>query len=222
MSVKKRSLISNVLTAAFMICFFTMNAFAYILQNGSGTGYSGGNGDSTSEGSNTIESLIIHGSGYVLQGNSHIREFLNRVELQDFDGIDFNELAPLVNRAFENITQAVETYDRLIRMAEVTPYNPGVIQQLKDFDYDSFRDGQLLNGTVFGKVREYLSRGDITGSLKHMRSYIAFMESLLASMKDDLYFKRLPQLPVLWKLNETCAEACLFGSYTARLFYKMH
>jgi hypothetical protein len=127
----------------------------------------------------------------------------------------------MVNQAFENITLARETYDRLIRIAEFTPYNPEVIQKLKDFDYDSFHDENLLIGTVFEKIRGYLSNGDITGSFKHMRSYIAFMEYLLVYMKYDLYFNCQPKLPVLWRLNETCSEACLFGSYAARIFYKL-
>lgn len=219
-TIKKISILKVIVVVIILIT--NQNIFPRILQNGSGTGYSEGDGSSKVGVINPIESYIIRASGSMLQGASYIHAFLNRIELQDFDGIDDKELAYLAGLAFENIARASETYDRLIDMAGVTPYNREVIQRLKDFDYDFFVKAHSLNGLVFEKVEKFLAKGDITGCLKNMRGRITAIESLLEGIKDELSFNRQPRLPDLWGLNETCAEACLFGSYTARVFHAIH
>jgi hypothetical protein len=164
---------------------------------------------------------VIQGAGYFLKGNSCIQSILNHVELQDFKGIDYNELDQLVNHALFNIILARVTYEQLIQLAEVTPYNREFIFKLKAFDYNYFMTEIGLNGVVFNKVREYLEKGDITGSFKHTYSNLCAVEDLLTAIKNKISVDRIPGLSLIWKLNETCAETSLFGSYAARVFHEI-
>ncbi len=218
MKVIKMNLKLKVLFGTFILMIFSMNVFSYILQNGSGKGYPDGDGDTSILNNLSIETYVIQGAGYFLEGNTCIQTILNRVELQDLKGIDYNELDQLVDRAFLNIILARLTYEQLIRIAESTPYNLVFIAKLKDFDYQSLINEMGLNVIVFNKVREYLEKGDITGSFKHTYSNLCAIEELLTSIKNDISINGLPGLMLLWKLNETCAETSLFGSYAARIF----
>ena len=148
----------------FILMIFCMNIFPRILLNGSGNGYTSGDYDSGIKNTLSIETYVIQGAGYFLEANSCIQSILNRVELQDFNGIDYNELDRLVNRALQNITIAGKEYTKLIQLAEVTPYNQEFIFQLKSFDYRSFMAETGLNSVVFSKLRAYLEKGDITGT----------------------------------------------------------
>jgi len=199
-----------------------MNMFSYILLNGSGKGYTSGDDDNGIINTLSIETYVIQGAGYFLEANSCIQSILNRVELQDLKGIDYNELDQLVHRAFFNIILARMTYEQLLRLAELTPYNREFISKLKGFDYQSYMDEMGLNAVVFNQVREYLEKGDITGTFKQTHSKLVAIEGLLAAMKNEIPVDGLPGLPLLWKLNETCAETALFGSYAARIFHAIH
>ena len=213
----------------FILMMVNMNAFPYIYHNGSGGGYEeeGDNSIATTHISfintyeciNTIDNFIIIGAGYYLKGNSHIQKFLNLVETHDLKYIDYNEVNQLVNIALENISLARETYYSLIKLAEMTPYKQEIILKLKGFDYESFMVNMELNVVVFNKLRGYLERGDITGTFKHTYSSQGVIEDLLKEIKNGIEFNRIPELSLLWKLNESCAESSLFGSYAARIFH---
>ena len=191
------------------------NLFSYISCNGSGSGYEAPPGGKGVGFQNEIESIIIEGSGYYLQGNSYIQTLLNRIELQDINGIDYPGIQELIKKALENITNARLIYEKLVNKAEATPYNQVVIEKLKSFDYETFRQDKRLNDVVFKKLEGYLSVGDITGTFRHVLFVIKEIEKLLISIQTGMDFSRIEPF---WKINEMCAELSLFGSYTARIF----
>jgi hypothetical protein len=196
------------------------NAFSLICHNGSGSGF-GSPGESAGL-TNPVEALIMEGAGYYLQANIYIQLLLNRVELQDINGIDNAELVQLVDNALENITLARHTYLRLIKTAGSTPYNQTVINRLKHFAYDNFMMENGLNKVTFKELASYLSRGDITGTFKRSYRGICMIHRLLTSIKMSLSVNRPPGMHVYWKLNETCANTTLFGSYSARVFNEIN
>ena len=207
------------ISLVFIILLFSNSTlFSRIECNGSGSGY-----DCPvcirAESSAAIESMIIEGAGYYLQGNSYIQTLLNRVELQDFKEIDLSEMQGLVKSALENITNARLTYEKLVNKAEDTPYNPVVIERLKSFDYKTFMFENRLNEKVFKQVEGYLSAGDITGAFKHVLAVIKKIERLLIVVQTGMDFSRMEPF---WKLNESCAEFSMFGSFVARVFYQIH
>ena len=209
------------LIGVFILMIFSVNVFSYILQNGSGQGYTSGDEETGIISTLSIESYVIQGAGYFLQAHSCIQSILNRVEMQDFNGFYYSEIDQLVYRAYFNVILARLTYEQLVQLAESTPYNREFISRLKGFDYQYFMENNGLNAVVFNKVREYLEKGDITGSFKHTYYNLCALEELLTSIKNGISINRAPELSLLWKLNETCAETSLFGSYAARIFHNI-
>ena len=218
MTAIKNKSISKLIMGTLVLILFSLYSFSRVLQNGSGTGYSEESGETVSKSIGSIETLIIRGAGYFLAGNACIQSFLNQVELQDLSGVDSQSMEKGVSCGLYNISLAVATYSQLIKAAEATPYNPVVIEQLKRFDYDSFQEEMGLNGIVFARVREYLGNGDITGSFKYTYQGMIELRLLLVSVYNEISAGRWPDLTVIRKLNEKCAEISLFGSYAARVF----
>jgi hypothetical protein len=219
---------SKGLILLLILLIFNFSAFSRIYHNGSGSGYDDGSGGSSldtgkvSSISNSIEGYIIDGAGYYLKANAGIQSLLNLVELQDMNGTDDAEMNRSVIAALDNITRAREIFAKLIETAEATPYNPVVIDRLNKFDYDTFMTVNTLNPVIFNELASYLSRGDITGTFKHSYAGLCSLEKLLMSIKEGLSMNQMPLLPVLWQLNETCAQTTLFGSYAARVFYEIN
>jgi hypothetical protein len=196
------------------------NVFSLIVHNGSGSGY--GSGGESAGLTNPVEALIIEGAGYYLRANTGIQLLLKKVELKDIDAIDNSELVQLVSNALENITRTRETYKRLIKTAKSTPYNPLVIDRLKNFAYDTFMMDNGLNPVVFKELASYLSRGDITGTFKRTYAGISSIERLLTLIRQELSGNRMPGMPIFWELNERCSGTSLFGSYAARVFREIN
>jgi hypothetical protein len=207
----------------FIILMLSNNSlFAYISFNGSGSGYNDTNtGSDLTKNTASIDSLITESASCYLQGKADIQTLLNLVELQDVRGVDYTELQRLIASAVEHITNARLAYEKLVVTAKRTPYNPAVIEQLKDFDYNSFMLENRLNETIFKKVEGYLSNGDITGAFRHGLSVIRSIQWLLFIVANYVEFDQMPELEISWKLNELCAEFSLFGSYTARIFHSI-
>jgi hypothetical protein len=215
--VSKHPIFTVSLVCIFML-FSNNILLSRIFSNGSGTGY-GDPGEEGAASNATIESMIIEGAGYYLMCDSYIKSLLNRIELQDLNEIDYQEMQELINKALENITNARITYEKLVNKADATSYNPVVIEQLKSFDYKTFMIENRLNDVVFKQVEIYLSAGDITGTLKHVLLNIKEIEKLLVSVQTVTGLSRIEPF---WKLNELCSELSLFGSFVARVFYKIN
>jgi hypothetical protein len=196
------------------------NGFSLIYHNGSGSGY-GYPGESGGI-SNPVEALIIEGAGYYFQANTYIQLLLNRVELQDIDGVDNAELVQLVNNALDSTNLARSTSQRLIKTARFSPYNRPVIERLKHFAYDTFMMDNGLNPVTFKELASYLSRGDITGTFRRSYRGICMIHRLLTSIKMSLSVNRPPGMQIYWQLNEFCAGTTLFGSYAARVFNEIN
>jgi hypothetical protein len=212
----KKTLIIKLLAVIFVLTLFCY-AYPYIKNNGAGGGY-GGDGENTDGKSMTIENYIVEGSGHFLCAKKDIQELLKIVELQDVQGIDFENMNRVVDNALLNINHAVETYDSLIETAEATPYNETVLSKLRYFNYFGYMMENGLNWIVFNKVEAYLRNGNITGVFKHSHSRFLEVKQLLNNIKEEVSMQRLPDISVFRRLNETCDKISLFGSYVARVF----
>lgn len=191
--------------------------------NGAGSGYDdGGDGGDGVAGTtainNPIEYYITLGAGYYLSANTNFQEFLKMVEMQDIEGVDFFALQKKAGSSLLNVQNAAFIYMILVRQAAITPYNEAVITGLKDFDYQSFMLENSLNTVVFAEVEVYLQMGDITGLLKKVHNDLKELTAMLESINEELSLNQTPQLPELWRINETFSRVSLFGSYTARIF----
>jgi hypothetical protein len=165
-----------------------------------------------------MEILVIQGASYFLNTQVKVQTLLNQVEFRDLKGIDFESLNRLIKEALNNIAYTKLTFEELIKVAEMTPYNLYVIEKLNKFDYETFMKEHGLNPFIFGMVRDYLVAGDITGTYKYAYGNFIEIEQLLLNIQVEIAENRLPELEIFWRLNELCAGETLFGSYIARIF----
>jgi hypothetical protein len=212
-----KNLIAKMLIGCLVLFCVNLNVNARFFANGSDEGYPGDGEKSYIP----IENYVIDGAGYFLKGYSDIQKFLNLFELQDKNGIDYYEWQTVVNSAWSNVNNAVQTYNLLIKKAESTPYNEEFISRLIYFKYSEFIKENDLNSIIFNKCEDYLKKGDITGMYKHTLAEFTDIIDILSNVKEDLSFNKLPELSILWKLNETCAELSLFGQYASRVFFEI-
>lgn len=221
-STNKR-FISKVLVGILILVGFTICGFPFICHNGAEGVYGSGSSTGSSTGggeinSISIEDYIVEGGGYYLKANSAIQTLLQMVEWQDFQGMDYNELQHVLDKAISNMYGAIFAYQILILKAEGTPYNEDVLKKLAEFDYQSFMEENRLNPYIFGEVEGYLKNGDITGIFR--RTYFKFIDivSRLYLIDAAISHNSLPGINVFRELNETAADVSIFGSYTARVF----
>ena len=222
----KKNLILTIIVGAMILSATPAAVSARILQNGSGTGYQEGDGTSGLQSGylgtgNAIEKYVIKGAGYYLDAYSDILVFLNRVEMSDIQGMNYNASRQILDRALGKMMNALKTYEYLIKRAEATPYNQAFISKLMDFDYNGFMQARGLNSAIFAKVEDLLKRGDITGLLRQTYTEFTVIFWLLRTVRDELNLEKLPEMSKVWRLNERCSQALLFGQYGAMVFYAL-
>ncbi|MCP5108265.1 MAG: hypothetical protein GY950_33070 [bacterium] len=218
MNVSKKLMM--MLLIGMLTVILSTNVYSVINCNGAGGGYGdGGGGGEKSVGTDgDIETYIVEGAGYYLAANTGVQALLRLVELQDVQGLDTGELAHVLDIAAVNIKKAVETYEKLIDAAEATPYNPLVQTALKEFDYNSFMITNRLNWVLFIEVKGFLQKGDINGVFRRTHAAFTRISAMLDTLGETIDQDKLPDIPLLLRLNEACAESSLFGSYVARVF----
>jgi hypothetical protein len=215
--IKKVTL--NIFIGLTILIFMNIKVYSVLVGNYTDCGFGGGGGESKSLTSFTIRIYIIEGAGYFLNSHSSIQALLNRVELSELNVIDFNEMKEILYKAIEDMEKAKDSYYNLKQEADKTPYNPVMINFLLNFDYGGFQEEKGLNLTIFENVKNYLSRGDIRGIFSN---FLANSESILEQLyaiKEWLDADKLPEISILWRVNQTYVEAHLFGQYTSEVFY---
>ncbi|MCX6579803.1 MAG: hypothetical protein NT166_06425 [Candidatus Aminicenantes bacterium] len=211
--IKTQVYLKWVIALIFLVVNF--NLYSYICLNGGGRGYVDG-GDSIAN--NTIEAYIIDGAGFYLAAKADIETLLNLIELKDSQGLGYKGLNVVEDNAVAKLKNAIAMYEKLIKEAESTPYNEDVQAKLKAIDYEIFMLSNGLNKVVFDAVSGFLKDGDITGCFKKIQADMKNILGMLQTINGETTLNRLPDLSIIWRLNETCCETSLFGSYVARVF----
>jgi len=218
--MKFKNYISAILITYFLTVFFVVNSYSYIKHNGIENIYEEGVFTSSIQSIRyeSIEYYIMEGGGYYLEADTHIQALLKLVELKDIQGINYFEMIYRADSAWYYLTQAADNYEKLIGLAENTPYNQTAQEKLRIFDYDTFAANRHLNGEVFSVLKQYLQNGNITGILQHTYVNIKSLVDIINKIRVSLYQYRMPSLSLFWQLNENQAASSLLGSYTARVF----
>jgi hypothetical protein len=220
--MKQKHLILKTLLVPIITAFLCVNVYSYIDNNGAGGGY-GESGESSGDSgicsqNNEIEYFIMLGAGHYLDAKTDIQQLLKAVEWQDIRGVNYFEMQVPVENALFHMKNAAYIYEKLIGIAEITPYNEAVQVLLKDFDYDAYMMENGLNKGLFDIVRHYLQAGDITGIFKRTHTNYTKIIELLEEVKKEVYNNKMPGLSVFWRLNETLDSTSTIGSYVARIF----
>jgi len=208
------------LLAIIMLFLFDVSIYGYAFGNGAGNVYEPQ--ASYSQETLSIGAYIIQGASSFFETEVNIKGIMQMVELQNSPEFDYIVLNDLLNRAISNLDRALTVYDSLISLANVTPYNNSVIDSLKTFDYDSFKDQLGLNATIYDMVKEFLRKGNVTGMFCYIRTQFSILKENLLQIKASTSVQILPELEEFWTLNESCSSLSTFGSYGARIFYAIN
>jgi hypothetical protein len=218
MTIKNKNIIIRMTAALFFLAFLNYNIFGYIMGNWSPIVFCEGEGFDEKS---TINNFVIEGGGHFLNAYSDILMLLNKIELSDLQGIDYKELQKIVDNAVSSMNNARASYSSLYQLASSTPYNPVVIQTLKNFDYKGFQQENGLNGIIYADMVYYLNRGDVRGFYARLLSDIENILQKINTIKLTIVLETIPEIHALWKLNQVCSATMLLGQFAAEIFYNI-
>lgn len=202
------------------LMIFSANLFSWWVSNGSGDAYNGNDDGLSSMSSlgDDIDQYIAEGAGYFLDSYSYMLQFMRKVELAANRELNYQELSQLLDAALLNMIQARYTYKLLKETAEITPYNPVVIEALKNFHYDRYCEINGLNNEIFTGVKSYLINGRVTEIYGKFLGEMDIMIYLLKLINKYIDNNLFPPVRVVRKLNQIYSTLLLFGQYVAGVF----
>jgi hypothetical protein len=221
MNRDKTNLILKIVLVIVLSVSFSVLGHAVISCNWSDAAYGGTDSDTDGKrviGGYGIESYIIEGAGYCIAANISIQKMLYTVELQGNAGMTGEAFKDDLENAIFNIRQAISTYDLLVWTAEVTPYNPEIIEKLIAFDYYRYYWNHDINYSIYSSVQYFLERGNVTGIYRRSRLRMQKILELLDLINDQIIAGQYPVIDYFWRINEKSSEGSIFGSYVARIF----
>lgn len=208
-----QSVLSGMVVANYSECAFGETC------SGS-TGLSSGMGEET-QSAVAIQWLVVQGAGHFLKADSEILLFLNKIEMSQFNGIDYSDIQPHLTSAISEMEAARDNYLDLKALSDSAPYNHTFVNHLKKFDYDKHQQLKKLSTETIQEVKSYLGEGDVKGF------YAAFLKKTEAILERLYYIKQsidsktLPVISDIWRLNQMCTETLLFGQDAAEIFYSV-
>jgi hypothetical protein len=220
MKGKSQCVVSTVLMGVAMLVLLHMNVSGIIWYNDSDIGFGGQAGVAALQ-EKPMRAYVIEGAGYFLGSYSDFLLLLNKVEMSELQGCNFNELLVLVNRAIEKMQYANESYLQLKQKADVTSYNPVIIDELQNFDYDAFAHREGFIEPIFKEVKAFLSKGHIREMYGEALSHTQGILNIAMVIKTNLEEGVLPETSDLHDLNEAYAHYMLFGEYAAEVFQQI-
>lgn len=169
----------------------------------------------------SIGVYIVEGAGAFLRSQSAMLQLLNKVEMSDLEGLDYDNLRADLLCAVENMETANYFYALLTSTAAITPYNPVTVNRLVSLDYEKFRKENGLNASTFQVVKNYLGKGDVTGFFGNLKARTKVILTMLYKLKSMTETDQFPSIQHLWSLAQQYSEFQMTGQYSAQLFYKV-
>lgn len=167
----------------------------------------------------TIQNCIIEGAAAFLDSYTHTLSLLRAVEMSDITGIDQEELNSQIGQAIEGMSRARNIYNTLKLISDATPYNPYMIERLRSFDYNDFRESKGLNTAVFFQVSTYLRKGDVRGAFGKLLSGSETVLKMLKDIQAEIDGGQFPDIEKLWRINDAFSDTMRFGQYSAEVFF---
>jgi hypothetical protein len=214
MKQTSKTVILKVFLGIFILCFFHMQGIARYIANTSEIAFE-------EPGSTGIRQYVIEAAGGFLNSHSNFLLLLNKIEMEEINGIDYAELQQVINNAVVHMENARAKYNDLIQLADNTPYHQPTITVLMGFDYASFQESKGLNGVIFNKVETYLSGGDVRGLYHQLLANTQCILDQLTVIKSVVDAEVIPENSNLWQVNQAYSETLLFGQYAAEIFYEV-
>lgn len=221
MNIQKSMNVLKVLCVCMIVIFITAPLYPFFIDNGTGGGFGGGDGSRSVEGS-SIEGLVIQSAGYYLKSYSNVLLYMHRIEVMPPETLDYEELQKFLDKAISNMTAAHSSYVALKQLADVTPYNPTVIEALRAFDYKAFKTANNCRTDMYDVVKEYLKAGDIRGIYGMSVADTQVMIEYLEELKGQVDAGKFPSISTTWKLNQAITDMFMKGQYVAMIFAEIN
>ncbi len=207
----KKSIL-KVFLVIFILGFFHWQGIARFIVNKSEMGYE-------EPGRTGIHQYVIEAAGGFLKSQSDFLLFLNKIEMEEINGIDFAELRRIINDAVVHMENARAKYKDLTQLADITPYDQPTITGLMGFNYTLLKDSKKMNRVIFNEVMTYLSSGDVRGLYHQLLADTQSIQDQLILIKYDVDAEVIPGTSGLWQVNQSYSETLIFGQYAAEVFY---
>ena len=170
--------------------------------------------------SRTIGVYIVWGAGHILNAQSGVATYLNRVEMASLYGTNVYDQREILYRVIMDMERAKSIYEAINELAAVTPYKKSSIEKLQAFDYEAFCEKEGLNPYIFDRVKEYLCKGDVRGVFARVLKDAEVILDQLYYLKEILEVDKSPGIKTAWKLNQSFTDFIIFGQYAAQVFYE--
>jgi len=212
MKKTNKTTVLKVFVGIFILCFFHMQGIAKIIMNNSEIGFE-------EPGRTGIRSYVIEAAGYFLKSQSDFLLFLNKIEMEEINGVNYAELQQVIHNAVVNMENARAKYNDLTQLADNTPYDQPTITELMAFNYTLFQGSKGLKSVIFNEVETYLSSGDVRGVYHQLEVDTQSILDQLTVIKAAVDAEVIPETSDLWQVNKSYCETLLFGQYAAEIFY---
>jgi hypothetical protein len=215
MSKTKRTYIFSTIIVSLLL-FSNFLVYPYVVANYTDNAYNTNNENKRSV---PLNSYIVYSASNMLNSYSDVLIFLNKFELSELRGVDFDELGEIINRAIDNLEKAKEYYVLINLHTNSLCYDYNILNCLKFFDYSSFQKEKGLNSSVFCLVESYLKDGNVSGIFASLLSDSENILNKLYAISNMVSSKNLPNVELLWRLNQNLSETMLFGQYTSEILH---
>ncbi|HLP59374.1 MAG TPA: hypothetical protein VK186_11115 [Candidatus Deferrimicrobium sp.] len=165
----------------------------------------------------SLQPYIVESAGYFLNSHSDYQTFLNRVEMAENNGADTNEWRAILNSAVANMEKAKAAYANVKAAAGKVTNDPVMIDKLAKFDYDGFQVKYGLIVPIFEKVKTLLVKGDMAGLDDAVLANMDSILNQLYEVRTILDNTQTTDIALLWRLNQSYAEAQLSGQYISEI-----
>lgn len=159
--------------------------------------------------------LMVDGSSALLEAHLHYTAAVNLVQQGDLNGVDMAKLRYRINNTVEKIQLAQQSFAALSMEVQSLQVNPYYLDIMQHFDYVTFGEQKGYIAEIYEEVQEYLSAGDLTGTIELTnQSSIAILEG--AQIMQTLVLQdEVPTRADLHELNQKFMEIILFSQYVA-------
>ena len=213
-------LVINVSLMSHIVANYSPNAYCVPGVDCS-TDSSQNNGESMSTGASELTNYVVRGGGYLLNAHSNMMGFLNKIEMSELQGTDYNALSKSLGQTISELEKSRDTYMVLVEISKETAYNPVFISKLKTFDYFGFMQRSGCNRCTFMDVYWYLAWGDVNGIYAHLLNNIEGLLDDLYRIKGYVDARQFPEISMLWKAGRKFSETYQFGQISAEIFYEI-
>ncbi len=161
----------------------------------------------------SIEGYVIDGASLYFQASSDLMSFYHESEIGGKGIYNSEQALAYVNSAIDHLNHSKARYLEAALLGTTAGYDEERCRCLKEFGYDNFALQRGLMVTVMGKVKGYLSKGNVIGLYNKIASDIDDLTVRLNNIKAQLESGTAPQMPELWELLQKFTETTLFGNY---------